>query len=82
MNDLALIIGAGIGGLTTGALLAKKGWQVIILEQSSRIGGCCGTFSRSGFKFDVGATLFPDILWSGLDLVSRELGLDLDRILA
>ncbi|MGA1839103.1 MAG: phytoene desaturase family protein [bacterium] len=81
MNDLALIIGAGIGGLTTGALLTKRGWKVIILEQSSRIGGCCGTFSRSGFKFDVGATLFPDILWSGLDLVSRELGLDLDRIL-
>jgi phytoene dehydrogenase-like protein len=81
MNDLALIIGAGIGGLTTGALLAKKGWKVIILEQASRIGGCCGTFYRSGFKFDVGATLFPDILWSGLDLVSRELGLDLDRIL-
>ncbi len=54
---------------------------VIILEQAPRIGGCCGTFSRSGFKFDVGATLFPDVLWSGLDLVSRELGLDLDRIL-
>jgi phytoene dehydrogenase-like protein len=80
MNDSALIIGAGIGGLTTGALLAQRGWRVIILEQSSRIGGCCSTFSRAGFTFDAGATLFPDILWSGLDLVTRELGLDLDRI--
>ncbi|MBN2372986.1 NAD(P)/FAD-dependent oxidoreductase [bacterium] len=80
MNDLALIIGAGIGGLTTGALLAKRGWKVIVLEQSSRIGGCCGTFSRSGFRFDVGPTFFPNILWGGLDSVFRELGLDLERI--
>ncbi|MGA1845369.1 MAG: phytoene desaturase family protein [bacterium] len=80
MDDVALVIGAGIGGLITGALLVKRGWRVIILEQSSRIGGCCGSFSRSGFTFDIGATLFPDILWSGLDLVCRELGLELDRI--
>jgi phytoene dehydrogenase-like protein len=80
MNDLALIIGAGVGGLTTGALLARRGWRVKILEQSSRVGGCCGTFSRSGFKFDIGATLFPNVPWSGLDLVSKDLGLVWNRI--
>ncbi len=80
LKDTVLIIGAGIGGLSAGALLAKRGWNVIILEQSSRIGGCCGTFSRSGFRFDIGPTLFPDMLWSGLDMVLRELELDIKRI--
>ena len=34
-----VIIGAGIGGLTTGTLLAKKGVSVEIFEKSKQIGG-------------------------------------------
>lgn len=29
-----VVIGAGIGGLTTGALLARRGYQVLILDQA------------------------------------------------
>ncbi|MDD5747954.1 MAG: NAD(P)/FAD-dependent oxidoreductase [Actinomycetota bacterium] len=50
-----VIIGSGIGGLTCGALLAKEGMKVLVLEQSERIGGCCSNYDHNGFKPDVGA---------------------------
>jgi len=49
------IIGAGLGGLTAGALLAKDGYKVIILEQHNIVGGCATTFKRKGgFTCEVG----------------------------
>ncbi|WP_449420209.1 C-3',4' desaturase CrtD [Phormidium nigroviride] len=51
-----VVIGAGIGGLTAAALLAKRGYQVLILDQAIVPGGCASTFKRKGFTFDVGAT--------------------------
>lgn len=51
-----VVIGAGIGGLTAGALLARRGYQVLILDQAFVPGGCASTFKRRGFTFDVGAT--------------------------
>jgi C-3',4' desaturase CrtD len=51
-----VVIGAGIGGLTAGALLAHWGYSVLIVEQSAVAGGCASTFRRRGFTFDVGAT--------------------------
>ena len=52
----AIVVGAGIGGLTAGALLAKQGYQVKIFDQAIVPGGCASTFKRRGFTFDVGAT--------------------------
>lgn len=50
------VVGAGIGGLTAGALLAKRGYSVKIYDQALVPGGCASTFKRRGFTFDVGAT--------------------------
>ncbi|MCP4913188.1 MAG: FAD-dependent oxidoreductase [Oligoflexia bacterium] len=50
------IIGAGVGGLTTALLLAKKGYQVTIFESHYYVGGCASFFKRGKFRFDVGAT--------------------------
>lgn len=50
----AVVIGAGIGGLTCAALLAKAGLNVLVAEQGSKPGGCCGSFQRDGFTFDAG----------------------------
>lgn len=41
------IIGAGIGGLTTGALLTKKGYNVTVYEKESQIGGRALSFEGS-----------------------------------
>lgn len=51
-----VVIGAGIGGLTAGALLAHQGYSVLVLDQALVPGGCASTFQRQGFTFDVGAT--------------------------
>ena len=49
------IIGAGLGGLTSGALLAKDGYKVTLLEQHNIVGGCATTFKRKGgFICEVG----------------------------
>lgn len=62
-NKKAAIIGAGIGGITTAAYLARNGYEVDIYEKNSSAGGRCGQFIRDGHRFDLGATmlLMPDI---------------------
>lgn len=49
-----IIIGAGLGGLTAGAKLAKEGKKVLLLEQHNRPGGCATTFKRKDFTLEVG----------------------------
>jgi len=56
-----IVIGAGLGGLTAGSILAKQGRKVLVLEQSERIGGCCSTYEKNGYKFDVGASIVESI---------------------
>ncbi len=53
----AIVIGAGLGGLTTGSILAKQGRKTLVLEQGELLGGCCSTFEKEGYKFDVGASI-------------------------
>ena len=56
-----IVIGAGCGGITAAALLAREGRKTLVLEQSDKIGGCCSTYERSGYRFDVGATILEII---------------------
>lgn len=50
----AVIIGAGVGGLFTGAILSKEGFRVIVVEKNSTIGGGLQSFSRFNLTFDTG----------------------------
>lgn len=49
--DIA-VIGAGIGGLAAGALLAHKGFSVAVFEAGKHPGGYCTSFRRGGYTFD------------------------------
>ena len=49
-----IIIGSGLGGLSTGVILAKNGYDVTILEQAKQVGGCLQCFQRDGVKFETG----------------------------
>lgn len=48
----AIIIGAGISGLTVAGLLSRHGFRVLVLERHTIVGGCCSTFRRAKFIFD------------------------------
>lgn len=54
MNQRVVIIGAGLGGLFTGAILSKEGFKVTILEKNRMIGGGLQTFQRFGEYYDTG----------------------------
>lgn len=49
-----VVIGSGMGGLSTAAILAKAGYRVTVLEQGAQIGGCLQCFTRRGVKFETG----------------------------
>ncbi|MFM7424525.1 MAG: carotenoid isomerase [Elainella sp.] len=53
----AIVIGSGIGGLVTATQLAANGGRVLVLERYLIPGGSAGYFERSGYRFDVGASM-------------------------
>jgi prolycopene isomerase len=48
-----LIIGAGLGGLTSGALLARQGFRVGVVEKNQRLGGYGVSYYSHGHRFDI-----------------------------
>jgi all-trans-retinol 13,14-reductase len=57
----ALVIGSGIGGLTTAALLSELGWKVCVLEQHYTAGGYTHSYARAGYEWDVGVHYIGDV---------------------
>src|SRR5512136_174237 len=50
----AIVIGAGLGGLSAGAAFSRQGFKVLVLEQHRVPGGYASAFTRpGGFTFDV-----------------------------
>lgn len=71
------VIGAGIGGLTTAALLAQTGYDVTVLESATYPGGCAATYYYQGFRFDTGATVAGGFQANGPHtLVGKQLDID------
>ncbi|MCX6032167.1 MAG: NAD(P)/FAD-dependent oxidoreductase [Chloroflexi bacterium] len=50
----AIVIGAGLSGLTAAAFLAQAGARVLVCEQAGQIGGLFNSFRRGGYLFDGG----------------------------
>ncbi|WP_461169342.1 phytoene desaturase family protein [Arthrobacter sp. Z1-15] len=59
----AVVIGGGITGLATAALLAREGLEVTVLEKQPVAGGRTGTWQSAGFSFDTGPSwyLMPEV---------------------
>jgi phytoene desaturase len=80
----AIVVGAGIGGITAAIHLAKGGLGVTVLEKNARPGGRCDRLSRDGHHFDTGPTLLVMPLlyeseFAALGVSMREM-LDLVRV--
>lgn len=52
------VIGGGVAGLATAALLAHEGHHVKLFERGSRVGGRAGILERDGFRFDTGPSWY------------------------
>ena len=71
------VIGAGLGGLSAAALLARGGLQVTVFEKGCRAGGKMNVFAANGFTWDTGPSLVT--MSHVLRGLWRKLGRDLDR---
>ncbi|WNJ20665.1 NAD(P)/FAD-dependent oxidoreductase [Pontibacter sp. G13] len=49
-----IVVGSGLGGMTTAALMAREGKSVLILERHYTVGGYTHVFKRPGYEWDVG----------------------------
>ena len=78
-----IVIGAGIGGLTAAALLAKKGIDTLVVEHHYVPGGCCSSIRRQDTTMDVGAAVFYGFGEDGYNnhqFVMNELEEEIDMI--
>jgi len=57
----AIVIGSGMGGLTSAALLSELGWRVCVLEQHYTAGGYTHSYDRAGYEWDVGVHYIGDV---------------------
>ncbi len=62
-SNTALVIGAGFAGLSAASFLAKKGWEVTVVEKNEMAGGRARKFEEEGFTFDMGPSWYwmPDV---------------------
>lgn len=60
----AIIIGAGLGGLSAACTLAARGYDVTVFEKNDRVGGKAGVWEQDGYRFDIGPSIVttPGIL--------------------
>jgi diapolycopene oxygenase len=58
-----LVIGAGLGGLSSAIALAGKGFEVTIAEKNTHLGGKLNILKKDGFSFDLGPSIMilPDV---------------------
>ena len=59
MAEPVIVIGAGVGGLTTAALLSQRGQKVMILEKSSNLGGRTASTTYKNHILDNGFHIMP-----------------------
>src|SRR5690606_23784377 len=79
-GERVAVVGGGIAGLATAALLAADGRSVDLLEQRDEVGGRAGSWERDGFRFDTGPSwyLMPEVFEHCFGLLGTSAARELD----
>lgn len=74
MAKKVIIIGAGIGGLSLAGMLAKKGYEVTVVEKNDAPGGRARIWEEKGFTFDMGPSwyMMPDVFDHFFDIMGEK----------
>ncbi|WP_449385869.1 phytoene desaturase family protein [Cellulomonas soli] len=77
-----VVVGGGVGGLTTAALLARGGTRVTLLERHERLGGRVGLWEQDGFRFDTGPSWYfmPEVFEHAFALLGARVEDHLDLV--
>lgn len=77
-----VVVGAGVAGLATAALLAREGYSVEVLERRDDVGGRAGTWEEAGFRFDTGPSwyLMPEVFDHFFALLGTSADAQLDLV--
>lgn len=59
MSFDAIVVGAGLGGLTAAATLAKHGQRVHVIEPHDKVGGFATNFRRKKYRMEAGIHMLP-----------------------
>jgi len=78
----AVVIGSALGGLVAGAILARHGKRVVVLEHADTVGGRGGSVPRDGYWIDFGHRDGHDVgdcqvAWHHGAEAAREAGVDI-----
>ncbi len=78
----AVVIGAGLGGLSAAMRLGSKGYSVTIVDRLDRVGGRGSSVSRNGFRFDLGPTILtvPQVFEKLWQDCGRDFAADVDLV--
>ena len=80
MDCDVIVIGGGYAGLSAGALLARKGYEVLLLERSKSLGGRAGYTQRDGYTVEYGLHANRNAAEGAAAEVFRRLGRELEFI--
>jgi phytoene desaturase len=78
----AVVVGAGVAGLASAALLGRDGWAVDLVEQQDTLGGRVGVWEHEGFRFDTGPSwyLMPEVYDHFFRLLGTSADAELDLV--
>jgi prolycopene isomerase len=71
-----IVIGAGFGGSSCAALLAKRGLKVLLLEKNARAGGKAMALSKKGFTYTAWVVITAPSVGNKFEIVLKELGME------
>lgn len=76
------VIGGGLGGMAAACTLAARGYEVVLFERNSWLGGKAAVLDEGGFRFDMGPTILtlPKVLARVFAEAGRDLRQELDLI--